>query len=107
MLKPTFGYLLGFVLCSFIVGKWSESSGKHIFVKYLLIGLSGVLSVYLVALPYLSILSSTVLPSPISLDKLFFSYFLIFLPTDLLQCLLASFLAMRLSIVLKKKKELS
>lgn len=51
--QPTFGYLLGFILCSFIIGWFVERMEKVSFVKVLMATVAGLLVVYLVGVPYL------------------------------------------------------
>ncbi|MBC7320058.1 biotin transporter BioY [bacterium] len=52
ILKPTFGFLLGFILASWLSGKVIES-GKGLLRDYFLASLLGLLTIYLVGLPYL------------------------------------------------------
>lgn len=53
ILKPTFGFLLGFILGAYVIGKVFESLKKHSFWTILLSMLSGLLALNLVGLSYL------------------------------------------------------
>jgi biotin transport system substrate-specific component len=52
ILKPTFGFLLGFIASSWITGKVLEKS-KALLRHYLLASFLGLVVIYLVGLPYL------------------------------------------------------
>jgi biotin transport system substrate-specific component len=54
ILKPTFGFLLGFIASSWITGKVLEKS-KALLRHYLLASFLGLVVIYLVGLPYLYI----------------------------------------------------
>lgn len=51
--QPTFGYLLGFIGCSFVIGKLTEGKENQKFIFRLLSVLAGLLVVYSVGVPYL------------------------------------------------------
>ncbi|MTI48296.1 biotin transporter BioY [Sporosalibacterium faouarense] len=57
ILSPTFGYLIGFALCSYGIGKFTENiveiKGIKGFIKILLVNLTGLIIVYSVGVPYL------------------------------------------------------
>ena len=51
--QPTFGYLLGFILCSFIIGSLTEKYKDQKIVFRFLSVLAGLAAVYAVGVPYL------------------------------------------------------
>lgn len=54
VLQPTFGYLLGFALCAYVIGKCMEGFGTAVtFGKLLGAILLGLFLIYLVGVPYL------------------------------------------------------
>ena len=53
ILKPSFGYLLGFILCSFVIGKLVENMKQITVLKLLLSVLAGMAALYLIGVPYL------------------------------------------------------
>lgn len=102
VLRPSFGYLAGFILCAFVSGLLMERIKKMAFVKLLLVALAGALSVYLIGLPYLYFMLHNT-SNAIPVEKLMVTYFLAFLPGDLLKCVIAAILTVKLRpLVLKK-----
>lgn len=67
--QPTFGYLLGFIVCAWIVGKLTEGlqelSFKQIFPRILL----GLAAVYAIGVPYLYTILNLYLGKSISMQK--------------------------------------
>jgi len=51
--ETTFGYLLGFIVCSFIIGKLTEKHEKLTFLNVFIPVVIGLLAVYAVGVPYL------------------------------------------------------
>lgn len=51
--QPTFGYLIGFMACGFVVGKLTENIKTLTFPKMLASVLAGLAVVYLIGVPYL------------------------------------------------------
>lgn len=81
VLKPTFGFLLGFILGAYVIGKVSESLRAVNFSNALISVLSGLAAIYLVGIPYLYIIlkfymgrSETTLMSALSIG--FFPFIL-------------------------------
>lgn len=52
VLKPSFGYLLGFILCAFVSGLFMRREGKTSRLRIVLAMLAGTLCIYLVGVPY-------------------------------------------------------
>jgi biotin transport system substrate-specific component len=53
ILKPSFGYLLGFILCSFVIGHLTEKLRKVTVLRLFLTVLAGMAALYLIGVPYL------------------------------------------------------
>ncbi len=70
ILRPTFGFLLGFVLAAAAVGWLGRLMGKPSFGKCLGIALAGMGIIYLVAIPYIYLLNQLVLKTPVSFTQL-------------------------------------
>jgi biotin transport system substrate-specific component len=91
VLTPNFGYLLGFVFSSFVTSfmkqKWR---GRF---PYLFPAMIGALAVYMVALPYVALLSSLYQSKPVAFYALMSGYFLAFLPLDLIKAAGAAVIA--------------
>jgi biotin transport system substrate-specific component len=96
VLQPTFGYLLGMVLCTFIIGKLNEHLKEPKIIKLFLINIAGVMAMYLVGVPYLYVLKNIYMGSQTSAWKILYSGFLATIPGDILKCYLAALVGTRL-----------
>ncbi len=102
VLQPTFGYLLGFALAVFVGGHvFSRFKNKGAWA-YALSSLVMLLCVHILGMAYLVVLFVCYLEKSVAAGTLFVSYFLVFLPNDLLSYTLASLLARSLQPVLTK-----
>lgn len=102
LLKPTFGYVLGFAAAAFITGTISSRKSKPD-LKYLLISaFSGVSAVYFIGMMYYELICRFYLASPINLRALFVNGCLLTLPKDVAFCFLVSLLRKRLYPLISK-----
>lgn len=99
ILKPTFGYLLGFILCAFISGRLAEKETS--FKNFLLSSFAGMFSVYIVGITYYFLINRFYFGNEIEIRKLLVYCFLLTLPGDVIMCMLASVIGKRLKKVLK------
>lgn len=102
--KPTFGFLLGFIVAAYIVGKISETnkSLKTIIFATVL----GSIIIYLLGIPYFYLIFTCYLGKTTTLLKTL-SYTLIpFIPGDLLKAFLAILLAKKLFTTLPWLKKI-
>jgi len=107
LLKPTFGYLLGFPLAAFVVGitvhgrerflnpreAWQRLAHVRVRTIYLA-GILGMLCIFAPGVVYLYAISHFVLHIPVEFSKILISGLLIFVPGDLLK-ITAIFLLLR------------
>ncbi len=99
ILKPSFGYLIGFILDAFITGKITE---KHSSLKaFILASFSGMVTVYAVGMVYYYLISSFYLGNQVGIKELFLYCFLLTLPGDIVMCIMASTIGKRLKKILK------
>ena len=98
--KPSFGYIIGFILASYLTGKLTEKMGKFQLSKVLGANFAGLLVVYSVGMLYYYIICNYVIHTPIGLWPLFLYCFLLAVPGDLCLCVAAAFLYRRLRPVL-------
>jgi biotin transport system substrate-specific component len=96
VLKPTFGYLLGFVLSAWITGYLFERSKKKNLLSAFLAGVAGVFAVYLLGVPYFYIIKCIYLGTSVSAYTLFVLCFLIFVPGDIITMTAGAYLVLRL-----------
>ncbi|MBQ2827645.1 MAG: biotin transporter BioY [Clostridia bacterium] len=99
VLKPSFGYIVGFILSVFITGKLAEK--KCNYKNFLLSSLAGMIAVYAVGIVYYYLISTLYLGNQIEIKNLFIYCFLLTLPGDILMCVLASTVGKRLKNAIK------
>ena len=102
VLKPTFGYLIGFALTAFVAGRCTQRIKKLSVKNLFLSGMLGMVPAYIIGTLYFYLIMNFVLQTPMALGAVLWSCVIIFLPADILRCLLAAWLAKRLLPVLRK-----
>jgi|SRR6056297_1318052 len=100
---PSFGYILGFILASYVVGKITENFNRLTFKKLFLVSLIGLIAVYIVGFPYLYLILTEVAGADVTFNTVFKSGVLIFLPGDLIKCVLASLTGKKMITQLKNQ----
>jgi biotin transport system substrate-specific component len=96
ILKPSFGYLLGFCLATFVTGKLVERMKEITIPKCLAANFLGLLIVYAVGMIYYYIICNYVIMTPIALPPLVLYCFLLAVPGDICLCILAALLTKQL-----------
>lgn len=94
--KPTFGYLIGFMIAAFIIGKVIEKQSKPQRKHFYMAHFIGLFIVYLFGVTYLYISLNFWLGIPSSVSYVFLYGFILAIPGDIVLCILASNLASRL-----------
>lgn len=100
LLKPSFGYIIGFIIGSYVTGKLTEKKEHLTFGRILAANFIGLAIVYGMGMVYYYIISNFVIDSPIGLWPLFLYCFLLAVPGDICLCFLAAVLAKRLKPVI-------
>ena len=100
--NPTFGYLLGFIVAAYVIGKISETIKNIRFIKCFFTLLSGLFFVYLLGVLYLYGIYNLYLGHTVSVYWAFFYGFVIFILKDLILCIIISFAAVKIIPVLRK-----
>lgn len=98
--KPSFGYLIGFCLGSYVTGKMVEKAQGITLTRYLIANFTGLFIVYAMGMIYYYVICNYVIHTPIGLWPLFLYCFILAVPGDICLCILAAFLARRLRSVL-------
>lgn len=101
VLVPSFGYLIGFLFGSVIIGFTLPLLKNKSFVNVLLMVLAYEAIVYLFGLSYWVILYRFIVNKTLSAYTLFVSGFLVFIPTDLFWCVLSSYIYKKLEVRLQ------
>ena len=87
--KPTFGYIIGFILGSFVTGLIVEKMKKKSFSKLFVAGIIGLLCIYAVGMVYFAGITRIVLGNEINIIYILKYGLLATLPGDLVLCVLA------------------
>jgi len=101
ILKPSFGYLLGFIIAAYVTGKITENMKKLVTWKILAANFIGLFIVYGVGMVYYYIICNYVIDTPLGLWPLFLYCFIMAVPGDICLCILAAFIAKRVKPVLR------
>lgn len=107
LLKPSFGYIIGFVMGSYVTGKMTEKKENLTFGRILAANFSGLAIVYGMGMIYYYIICNYVINTPIGLWPLFLYCFLLAVPGDICLCFLAAVLAKRLKPVIARMQGVS
>lgn len=94
---PTGGYLFGFIIASYIIGKIIELKREKNIFYYLLAGLIGTIIIYIIGVAQLSLVTGIGIKKAIAVGML------PFLPGDILKIIAASFIANKLKTAIKLK----
>ncbi len=94
ILSPTFGFLLGFVLCAWVVGTYMKYR-PPVMKNFIVATLAGSLCIYALGIPWLYFILTRISGVEITLWGAFKSGCLVFLPGDGLKILAVSWLASR------------
>ena len=102
VLKPSFGYLIGFVVGAFVTGAIARKVEQPSFWRLFLAALAGLAVVYVLGTTYFYFLSNYYLGKQVSVWTAVLYCFLVLVPGDLLKSALAALIAKRLIPLLQK-----
>lgn len=94
LLKPSFGFAIGFVVAAYIVGKIAHDNSN--FKKVLLASAVGSLVIYLFGLPYMYFILNFVMEMDLNFAAVFKMGCLLFIPGDLAKLLMANIVAKKI-----------
>ena len=100
--KPTFGYLIGFIVAAYVIGKIRENVKKFTFIKTIFTLLLGLFFIYLFGVVYLYISYNLYLGKNISIYFAFFYGFVVSIAGDLVLTVFAAYISIKLLPVLRK-----
>ena len=101
MIRPSFGYLLGFIAAAFVTGWLTQRSKTKSFAACLGAALGGFAATYLIGLTYKYIILNFVSGTPATWLVVLLSCFPLDMPGDLLLCAAAAFVGSRMHKALK------
>lgn len=96
VLQPTFGYLIGFALGTWVTGTIAHAKGQPSHVRLLIACFAGLFIIYGCGMIYYWLIVTFYLGTGIGLWALFIYCFAVFVPGNVVQCLLSAALAHRL-----------
>ncbi len=94
--RPSFGYLVGFILAAFVVGLVVEKSGIRGYAKYLTAAFGGFTVTYAIGLVYKYMMLNYYVGEKTAFAMVLADCFPLDMPGDLVLCFLAAGLAVRL-----------
>ncbi len=102
VLKPSFGYIIGFAAASYVTGTVANKSANPSYKRLYAANFIGLGIVYLFGMVYYYLMSNFYLGSPIGLWPLFLYCFILAVPGDIALCVLGTVLGKRLIPLMKK-----
>lgn len=99
--NPTFGYLLGFVLCTCVVGIIVKVKKIENFIGFFTVSVIGMICVYAIGVPYLFFVMNIINAGSNDFTWFLTNGFLLFVPGDILKCILAAFVGKFISVQYK------
>ena len=102
VLKPSFGYIIGFAVAAYVTGTIANKTAKPGYRRLLAANFIGLGIVYLFGMVYYYLISDLYLGTPIGLWPLFLYCFILAVPGDIVLCILGAVLGKRLIPVTRK-----
>ena len=96
VLRPSFGYILGFVPGAYIAGKLSFRRLRSQYMRVLFASITGLLVIYAFGMIYYWLLCVFYLHTQIGFWPLLLNFFIIFLPGDTAMCFVGALATVRL-----------
>lgn len=93
--KPSFGYIIGFVVGTFVTGWLAEHMKQKTVSHYLAANLAGLMVVYTFGMVYYYVICNYVIDTPIGVWPLFLYCFLLAVPGDIALSMLGAVIARR------------
>lgn len=103
ILKPTFGYIIGFLVATYITGLIAHQASTLSYKRLLIANFTGLIIVYIFGMLYYYAISHLYLGSNIGLWSLFLYCFILAVPGDIALCFLGALLGHKLIPILTKK----
>lgn len=104
VLKPSFGYIIGFAVGAYVTGKIANQVSNPGYPRLLTANFIGLGIVYLFGMVYYYLISNFYLESPIGIWTLFLYCFLLAVPGDIVLCFLGAVLGKRLIPLIKTNR---
>lgn len=102
VLQPTFGYLIGFALCTYVVGRFADRTKEARFWPVFGVIALGLGAVYLCGVAYLHMIVNFYLHKDMTLLTSIMVGFVPYVPFDLLQAAVIALTALRILPILRR-----
>ncbi|MBU5455345.1 biotin transporter BioY [Caproiciproducens sp. MSJ-32] len=89
ILEPTFGYLVGLIFSSYIIGKIAEKNKKDL-KNVFLANIAGIIVIYLIGVPYFYFINNFYLGTVMPMNLAIYYGCLITLPGDIIKALITT-----------------
>lgn len=99
--KPSFGYIIGFCIASYVTGKIANKESNPTYKRILIANFVGLAIVYSMGMLYYYIICNFIINTPIGVWPLFLYCFILAVPGDILLCILSAHLYKRLIHVIE------
>lgn len=93
--QPTFGYLIGFLVGTYVTGYIAHKNSKYSLKVLIYASLVGLAIVYIFGMVYYYFITNYYLNSPITVSAVILYCCLVFLPGDITLCIVSSLIAKR------------
>ena len=103
VLKPSFGYIIGFALGVFVTGWIAEKKQEPSTLRLILAAFAGTAVIYALGLIWYYLVANYYLNTPMGTEALIVSGLLMTLPADIIKIILSVVLAKRLAPFIKKE----
>ncbi|TCU77357.1 biotin transporter BioY [Tissierella praeacuta] len=103
VMKPSFGFIIGFIFAAYIVGKISHHGNELSQKKIWIASLVGSIVIYLFGLPYMYYILNMVMGKGLSFQTIIKIGCIIFLPGDFIKFIISSIIAIKILPILNKK----
>lgn len=103
ILKPTFGYIIGFAIGAYVTGKIAHKVPSPSYQRLLSACFAGLAIVYLLGMVWFYFIMNYYIGTPVTVWTVLVSCFLLVIPSDILFCFFSAFLAKRLIPILRKQ----
>ncbi|MCR5415818.1 MAG: biotin transporter BioY [Pseudobutyrivibrio sp.] len=105
VLRPGFGFLLGFILAAFLIGYITEKTNATKFIQLLVPATVGLIAYYSVGAVYFYLIKNLYVGEAVSFAVVVVQYCLITVLPDFILCMLAASLSVQLIPAFKRIKE--
>lgn len=100
--QPTFGYLIGFALCAYLIGHFTDRAEKFHFLTLFAVIVLGLMIVYVFGVLHLYLILNYYLDKDVSLLQSLWIGFLPYITFDVLQSAVIAYIARRVLPLLRK-----